>query len=134
MDGTVVIGSTNYAGFTRNSTYTFYRDKDIFTRSIVRDDQEAYRRVCVHNQDFSIKVYRDVATYSGWNLQANKTLYVNIPEGTSLFDAQNYANQIANSLQFVGKVESFTGLSGHSLFWEMKPLLLAIMDPIPLGL
>ena len=42
-------------------------------------------------------------------LQANKTLYVNIPEGTSLFDAQNYANQIANSLQFVGKVESFTG-------------------------
>ena len=109
VDGTVVIGSTNYAGFTRNSTYTFYRDKDIFTRSIVRDDQEAYRRVCVHNQDFSIKVYRDVATYSGWNLQANKTLYVNIPEGTSLFDAQNYANQIANSLQFVGKVESFTG-------------------------
>lgn len=109
VDGTVVIGSPNYAGFIRNSRYTFYRDKDIFTRSIVRDDQGAYRRVCVHNQDFSIKIYRDVATYSGWNLQANKTLYVNIPEGTSLADAENYANQIANSLQYVGKIESFTG-------------------------
>lgn len=109
VDGTVVIGSPNYAGFIRNSRYTFYKDKDIFTRSIVRDDQGAYRRVCVHNQDFSIKIYRDVATYSGWNLQANKTLYVNIPEGTSLADAENYANQIANSLQYVGKIESFTG-------------------------
>ena len=109
VDGTVVIGSSNYAGFTRNTTYTFHRGKDIFTRSIVRDDQEAYRRVCVHNQDFSVKVYRDVETYSGWNLQANKTLYVNVPEGTTAIDAQNYANQIALSLQYVGKIESFTG-------------------------
>ena len=95
VDGTVVIGPSNYAGFTRNTTYTFYRDKDIFTRSIVRDDQEAYRRVCVHNQDFSLKVYREVETYTGWNLQANKTLYVNVPEGTSVSDAERYANQIA---------------------------------------
>lgn len=109
VDGTVVIGSANYAGFTRNSSYIFQRDKDIFTRSIVRDDQEAYRRVCVHNRDFSIKVYQDVQTYSGWNLQANKTLYVAVPDGTSLLDAQSYAAQIANSLQYVGKIESFTG-------------------------
>jgi hypothetical protein len=109
VDGTVVIGSNSYAGFTRNTSYTFYRDKDIFTRSIIRDDQEAYRRVCIHNQDFSMKVYRDVETYSGWNLQANKTLYINLPEGTTLSDAENYANQIANTLQYVGKVESFTG-------------------------
>lgn len=109
VDGTVVIGFSNYAGFTRNTTYTFYRDKDIFTRSIVRDDQEAYRRVCVHNQDFSLKVYREVETYTGWNLQANKTLYVNVPEGTSVSDAERYANQIALRLQYVGKIESFTG-------------------------
>ena len=109
VDGTVVIGSSNYTGFTKNSSYTFLRNKDIFTRSIVRDDQEVYRKVCVHNQDFSIKVYKDVQTYSGWNLQANKTLYVNIPEGTTLIDAQNYADQISNSLCYVGKIESFTG-------------------------
>lgn len=108
-DGTIVIGSSSYSGFTRNSRYTFYRDRDIFSRSIVRDDQEAYRRVCVHNQDFTIKVYREVETYSGWNLQANKTLYVPLPEGTSLIDAERYASQIASSLQYVGKIESFTG-------------------------
>lgn len=108
-NGTIVIGSSSYSGFTRNSRYTFYRDRDIFSRSIVRDDQEVYRRVCVHNQDFTIKVYRDVETYSGWNLQANKTLYVSMPEGTSLKDAEIYACQIASSLQYVGKIESFTG-------------------------
>lgn len=109
VDGTIVIGSGTYAGFARNSSYVFERDKDIFSRNIVRDDQEAYRRVCVHNRDFSIKVYRNVQTYTGWNLQANKTLYINVPEGTSLTDAESYANQIADSLQYVGKIESFTG-------------------------
>jgi len=109
VDGTVVIGASTFAGFTSNSSYIFQRDKEIFTRSIVRDDQEAYRRVCVHNRDFSIKVYRNVQTYTGWNLQANKTLYINVPEGTSLTDAESYANQIADSLQYVGKIESFTG-------------------------
>jgi len=109
VDGTVVIGSTEYAGFIRNSSYVFQRDKDIFSRNIVRDDQKSYRRVCVHTGDFSIKVYKDVEAYSGWNLQANKTLYVNVPDGTTLIDAQGYAMQIANSLQNIGKVEEFTG-------------------------
>lgn len=109
VDGTVVIGSQNYAGFTSNSRYTFQRDKDIFSRTIIRDDQDAYRRVCVHDQGFNIKVFKDVATYSGWNLQANKTLYIRVPDGTSLPDAENYANQIATGLEYVGKVESFTG-------------------------
>jgi len=109
VNGTIVIGSSNYIGFEKNSKYTFYRNKDIFSRNIVRDDQDAYRRVCVHNQDFSIKIYRDVETYSGWNLQANKTLYVNVPEGTKQKDAENYAKQIADNLQYVGKIESFTG-------------------------
>ena len=109
VDGTVVIGSNTYAGFARNSSYVFERDKDIFSRSIIRDDQEAYRRVCVHNRDFSIKVYRNVQTYTGWNLQANKTLYINVPDGTTLQDAEAYAAQIADSLQYVGKIENFTG-------------------------
>lgn len=109
VDGTVVLGASTFAGFASNSSYVFQRDKDIFTRNIVRDDQEAYRRVCVHNRDFSIKVYRNVQTYTGWNLQANKTLYINVPEGTSLTDAESYATQIADSLQYVGKIESFSG-------------------------
>lgn len=134
VDGTVVIGSQNYAGFTSNSRYTFQRNKDIFSRSIIRDDQDAYRRVCVHNQDFSIKVFRDVATYSGWNLQANKTLYVNIPEGTSLSDAEIYANQIANNLQYVGKIESFTGPFRPQLILGDEAVIVSENGNLNLGL
>lgn len=134
VDGTVVIGSDNYAGFTRNSSYIFKRDKDIFSRSIVRDDQEAYRRVCVHNQDLSIKVYQDVETYSGWNLQANKTLYINVPEGTSLEDVQSYAAQIANNLQYVGKIESFTGPFRPQLILGDEAVIVSSKGSISLGL
>lgn len=134
VDGTIVIGSENYAGFTQNSSYIFYRDKDIFTRSIVRDDQEAYRRVCVHNQDFSIKIYKDVVTYSGWNLKANKTLYVNVPEGTSLGDSQNYAEQIANNLQYVGKIESFSGPLRPQLILGDEAVIIGTKGSVNLGL
>ncbi|MBV1757999.1 MAG: hypothetical protein KMY55_09170 [Dethiosulfatibacter sp.] len=134
VDGTVVIGSENYAGFTPNSRYSFYRDKDIFTRSIVRDDQEAYRRVCVHNQNFIIKVYRDVETYSGWNLQANKTLYVNVPEGTTHTDAESYATQIADSLQYVGKIESFTGPFRPQLILGDEAVIVSAEGSTSLGL
>ena len=38
----------------------------------------------------------------------NKTL-CKCAEGTSLADVEKYAKQIAESLQYVGKIESFTG-------------------------
>lgn len=134
VDGTVVIGSATFAGFAANSSYVFERGKDIFSRNIVRDDQEAYRRVCVHNRDFSIKVYRDVQTYTGWNLQANKTLYINVPEGTTLVDAESYANQIADSLQYVGKIESFTGPFRPQLLLGDEAVIVNSVGPTSLGL
>ena len=108
VDGTIVIGSPTYGGFVQNSSYVFYRNKDIFSRGIVRDDMGAYRRVCVHTSDFSISAYEDVQAYSGWNLQSNKTLYVQVADGTRLAEATAYAEEIANRLENVGKIESFT--------------------------
>lgn len=108
-DGTIVIGSPSYSAFIQSGVYTFKRGSDIFSRSITRDDMQSYRRVCVHNSDFTLKVYKDVQTYTGWNLQANKTLYVNVPEGTREADAILYADEVALRLENVGKVESFTG-------------------------
>jgi hypothetical protein len=108
-DGTVVIGSPTYNQFTQPGTYTFNRGTDIFSRDVTRDDMDAYRRVCVHTSDFSVKVYRDVASYTGWNLQANKTLYVNIQDGTIESQAILYAEELALRLENVGKIESFTG-------------------------
>lgn len=108
-DGTIVVGNPNYAGFTKRDRFEFYRDKDIFSREISRDDMDSYRNVCVHDKDFNIKVFKDVAGYLGWNLKTKKTLYVEVAEGTSLIDAGSYADELADRVSNVGKVETFTG-------------------------
>lgn len=109
VDGTIVIGSPTYVNFVSQGTYSFYRNKDIFSRDITRDDIESYRRVCVHDSEFSIAIYRDVKSYTGWNLQANKTLYVQVADGIKTADATAYAEELALRLEDVGKVESFNG-------------------------
>jgi hypothetical protein len=108
-DGTIVVGSPTYSQFTQPGTYTFNRGTDIFSRDVTRDDMDAYRRVCVHTSDFLVKVYRDVASYTGWNLQANKTLYVSVQDGMQESQAILYAEELALRLENVGKIESFTG-------------------------
>lgn len=108
-DGTIVVGSPSYSQFTQPGTYTFNRGTDIFSRNITRDDMDAYRRVCVHTSDFSIQIYRDVASYTGWNLQANKTMYVSVQDGMLESQAMLYADEIALRLENVGKIESFDG-------------------------
>ncbi len=108
-DGTIVVGSPSYRMFTRRGTYTFRRGKDIFSRQVSRDDMSAYRRVCVHTSDYAVKVYKDVVAYTGWNLQAKKTLYVQMPDGSSSTSAELYATELAERLKNVGKVEAFRG-------------------------
>ena len=109
VDGSIVVGSKDYGAFDRRSVYQFKRDEDIFSRHINMDDMQSYRRVCVHDRDFNVKVYKEVKSYKGWNLRGNKTLYVNIPNGTKEEDATFHAENIAKQLEYVGKVESFTG-------------------------
>lgn len=109
VEGEIIVGSPTYGLFPSRSTYTFNRNKDIFSRQIVRDDQSSYKRVCVHTSDWSVTEYADVEAYSGWNLQSNKTLFVDIAEGTSVSNAQAVAVEVASRLENVGKIESFTG-------------------------
>lgn len=109
QDGTIVIGSPNFPHFTQAGIYQFKRNDDVFSRGITRDDMSAYRKVCVHTSDWAVKAYETIGAYSGWNLQSNKTLFVNVPDGTSQAQAELYAQELSNRLQNVGKVESFTG-------------------------
>lgn len=133
-DGTLVLGSTDFVGFEEKTSYRFYRDKDIFSRQITRDDADAYRRVCVHNNDLSIRIYREVIGFEGWNLQSNKTLYVSIPEGTSTEDITAYADELANRLENVGKIESFTGPFRPQLLIGDEAVILKGEVPETLGL
>ena len=109
VDGTIIIGSPGYARFPQRSTYTFNRGEDIFSRNIKMDDAEAYRKVCVHDKDWNIEIYELVQSYSGWSLQSNKTLFVEVPDGTSQSNAQSIATELASRLENVGRIETFTG-------------------------
>ena len=108
-DGTIVVGSPTYSGFDTPGIYTFYRGQDVFSRQITRDDSQSYRRVCVHTENFEDYVYRDVEAYSGWNLQSNKTLYVQVSSGLRRAMLATYADELAVRLKDAGKVESFMG-------------------------
>lgn len=109
VEGEIIIGSPDYGLFPTRGTYNFYRGTDIFSRSITMDDQSSYRKVCVHDSEWLIEVYKDVQSYSGWNLQSNKTLFVQVADGTSLANATAIAENLASRLESVGKVETFTG-------------------------
>ena len=104
-DGTITIGT----GFETNGMYVFYRDKDIFSRQIIRDDAEAYNRVCVHTNNFGKVAFRNVESFQSWNLQAKKTLYVQVAEGLKYTDIEAYADELVLRLEGIGKLESFTG-------------------------
>ena len=46
--------------FDTNGIYTFYRNKDIFSRQITRDDAQSYTRVCVHTEGYSNVIFKNI--------------------------------------------------------------------------
>lgn len=108
-EGEIIIGKPSYGLFQSRGNYNFKRNSDIFSRTITMDDQESFRKVCVHDREFNIKVYKDVEEFSGWNLQSNKTLFVEVAEGTSTSNAIEIAENLTSRFKGVGKIEKFTG-------------------------
>jgi hypothetical protein len=109
VDGSIVIGPSNYEKFDQPSTYTFYRDKDIWSRQISNDDMEAYRRVCVHTEDMSNKAYQSISMLRGWGIGAQKTLYVSVPNGILEADCNALAITLASQMALTGVIETFVG-------------------------
>lgn len=107
VTGRVVIGPKDDAEFTQPSRYTFQRDRDIFSREQIKDDQLIYGRVCVHTTDFVVKVYRAVASSLGWLPPAQKTYYQSVPDGTTSQEAAALATELADSMANSGEIETF---------------------------
>ena len=105
----VVIGPRNDANFTQPSKCTFYRNRDIFSRESIRDDNDAYGRVCCHTADYSVRVYRPVPSTLGWLPAAQKTFYVPVPDGTRSAEAASLAVELAEQMANSGEVETFVG-------------------------
>ena len=109
VSGKVVIGPRNDVNFTQPSKYTFYRDQDIFSRESIKDDNDAYGRVCCHTADYSVRVYRPVPSTLGWLPPAQKTFYVPVPDGTRSAEAASLAVELAEQMANSGEVETFVG-------------------------
>jgi hypothetical protein len=108
-DGYLVIGSSTYSEFIAPSDYEFEYGADCYSRGFVIDDREAYTRVCVHTSDYSVAIYDDVEIYSSWQIGDQKTLYIEVPDGTSSGSATTMAADIAARLNNSGTIETFRG-------------------------
>ncbi len=109
INGAVCIGGANFMlKHVPSGIYTFERNRDCFSREVVRDDREVYSRMCVHDKGFNLKIWRDLSFDKDWNMPMNKTLYIELPEGTG----ESYANEIldyfADRLPKVGVLETFS--------------------------
>lgn len=107
VSGQIVIAEKTDSHFTQPSRYTFQRDRDIFSRDVVTDDRSVYGRVCVHTSDFSVKVWRPVTSNLGWNAPPKKTMYQQVPAGTTSFEAATLADALADNMSNSGAVETF---------------------------
>lgn len=108
VSGTVVIGGpAHIEQYMPAGVYQFERGRDCLSREVIRDDRETYSRVCVHDREFAVAVWRDVEFIEGWNLPAKKTLYVEAPEGTTEGQATAIAEHLAARLAQVGVIEAF---------------------------
>ena len=114
-DGKIVLGPDWWTEFDQPQTYIFHRNTDVFSREIVRDDMEAYGRVCVHYPAYSEggvdypAVYKYHAVDPRFPVPAKKTLYVEIAQGTAALAMEEYAAELAAMLSYVGVIETFVG-------------------------
>jgi len=107
--GRVVVAERTDPAFSQPGKYTFYRNRDIFSRQVTIDDNDAYSRVCCHTSDFSVAVYRAVPNTLGWLTVPNKTHFEPVPDGTTVAEAAALATEIADFISNSGQVEEFDG-------------------------
>lgn len=114
-DGRVVAGNNAFIRtYLPNTRYSFQRDRDVFTRSITRNADAAYSRVCAYAGEFARMQYADIPTFPGWEL-SNKTYYEKGPPGShedgDMTDAEllALAQTLAAKMQYAGVTETVDG-------------------------
>ena len=122
MEGELLVGSTvTFDPIQLNSRYEFQRGQDVFSRSVVQDDNDVYSRVCCYFDVESLdaetgllttstsNVYQDVDTDLDWEIQPSKTLYVQLAKNTESTIAEEIAEDLAERIATAGTIETFTG-------------------------
>lgn len=110
--GKVVVG---YNSFIKNYMPNGYYVFDVgstFKRKTKRSSDGAYTKVMVTGKDINDNelnpVILPVNNYAMWRLPQNKTYHKEAPAGLTQEELQDYAQNLADLLQFVGVGEDFT--------------------------
>ena len=117
-DGTIVIGYPDFIKKHLPNGYYAFNKGEVFKRKTKRSSDAAYRQVratgkgpndAEGNPTELTPVTVVVKNYSQWSLPSHKTYHIQAPDGFTQEELQEYAETVAESLQYVGVGEDFTG-------------------------
>lgn len=125
LDGKIIAGSrVSYAPIRdRYSKYQFARGSEVFSRKVVRSDQDTYSKICYHSEQVEIVIvdgeeveakstlrfFKEISNDKDWSYVPNKTLYVEAPQNTSLAELEELADGLESRLSKAGIEELFVG-------------------------
>ena len=110
MDGVVGVASVADTRFDQPGTYSFEREKTCWSYSTEYADENTYSKICVRCSDPEQTLYVALNPHRWWSSPGNKTLYVDVPDGTSVAELPTYADELAAGIALSGRTESFAGI------------------------
>lgn len=112
-NGTIVVGSQGFVDHYQANSYYIFEEGSVFKRRTKRSSDAAYSRVRVTGKDAEGNdldpVMVPVKNYAHWKLPMQKTYHTTAPDGLHQDGLELYAAFVAQSLQYVGVGEDFTG-------------------------
>lgn len=113
-DGTVCVGfDTWMVDYAPNSYYTFNEESDIFKRKTTKLSDSSYTAIRATGKDASdnnlTPVTVAVTNFKYWALGSHRTKHLTAPDGLTQSGLQAWAESQAESYQYIGIGEDFTG-------------------------
>lgn len=112
-NGSIVMGYRNFVNNYQGTGYYVFEQGSVFKRKTKKSSDAAYTKVRITGKDSDgndlTPVVVPVNNYRQWSLPTNKTYHETLPDGFSQEEAQAYAEMLAESIQYVGIGEDFSG-------------------------
>jgi len=108
-DGVVGIGPITDGRFEQPGTYVFESDKTCWSYDVEYDDEQTYSKLCITCADPPNCLFRQLPPHRWWVPPANKTLYINLPDGTDVAGMNAFADELEQAIAVAGRMESFAG-------------------------
>jgi len=112
-NGSIVMGYQSFVNGYQGNGYYVFEKGSVFKRKTKRSSDAAYTKVRITGKDAAGEdlepVVVPVNNYKQWALPPNKTYHETAPDGFTQAELQAYAETVAESIQYVGVGEDFTG-------------------------